>query len=404
MLALVTVMLVALLWLVGTFKRDPPRPGARPLGRLEADLRGAALRLRGLGGLPAGRRVRRGGRAGSPCYAPDLRYEKGTIAVPVDFRCCRATACGDRRARPGEAEPDAGELADRVRPRRAAGREPLRPVLALLRGFGHVAGRPGRRRGGLPRRRLGVISGASSPGGTGSTPAPARTTATTASRAASWASDAGSGWLDRHRRAAAWPARSRRLDRARAAKTHSGRRLAGLASQGYTSARPRDRLAMLAPVAQGGLARPEHRGRQRQLQPASVRDPPGVHPGKLTRPVEPAAADLTVRRGAAGTHGVLGRLVRTWSLLPTRELDAGPGFGTRPGGAAGLESSENSSPRRSPRVLDPEARPCAPVCLVPGTSIAECDPEAHVLRPLEKGSMFQPASHRVGFPLSPRGR
>jgi len=28
-------------------------------------------------------------------YAPDLRYEKGMTALPVDFRRCRSTACGD---------------------------------------------------------------------------------------------------------------------------------------------------------------------------------------------------------------------------------------------------------------------------------------------------------------------
>ena len=106
---------------------------------------------------------------------PTIVFEEGSRAVPVDFRRCRSTGCGDGSGRgawstaPTQRLPvtafvhvvdcRAGE-AERLRGRRRrllgpARRQPLHPVLDLLRGLGDPARRPDRRRRGLPPRRLG---------------------------------------------------------------------------------------------------------------------------------------------------------------------------------------------------------------------------------------------------------
>ena len=90
----------------------------------------------------------------------------------------------------------AGTRSGRRRLLGIAGRQPLPPVLALLRRLGDPARGPDRRREGLPPRRLGGGRRSASAPTARSTSGPPRTTATTTRRPdVNWASDAGIGPL-----------------------------------------------------------------------------------------------------------------------------------------------------------------------------------------------------------------
>ena len=169
---LVLLVSVAMLGLVAAGARVPGASLARAL----ADrLLCAASLADGCGDEPAliaaygtevGRLVRR--------HTPMLAFERGSRAVPVDFRRCRSSECGDasgegldppdRRATAGHRLRPRGRLpagcgrGDRSGRRRLLGRarrQPLPAVLALLRRLGDAARRPGGGGEGLPRRRLG---------------------------------------------------------------------------------------------------------------------------------------------------------------------------------------------------------------------------------------------------------
>ena len=106
---------------------------------------------------------------------PTIAFEDGSRAVPVDFRRCRSTELWRRLAsRAWSTAPTADLRGHRLRPRRRLpagcrralrsggrrllgrpGRQPLPPVLDLLRRLRDPARRPDRRRAGLSPRRLG---------------------------------------------------------------------------------------------------------------------------------------------------------------------------------------------------------------------------------------------------------
>ena len=139
--------------------RRPDRLRARALGRLRAARGRASSALAygdELGALVA-------------ATAPQIRYERGMRALPVDFRSCREDACAEGRdgvrvassltgepavafthvvdCRPGTADAERRLL-------RRRGRQSLPPVLALLPGQRHRRGlgRPRRGPGGLRAR------------------------------------------------------------------------------------------------------------------------------------------------------------------------------------------------------------------------------------------------------------
>ncbi len=107
-------------------------------------------------------------------YMPMLAFEEGSRAVPVDFRRCRKTSCGDASQDGLVHRTDAGlpvtafvhvidcreDEAEQVgsggcRLLGVAGGQSLPAVLDLLRRLRHAPRHPDRRREGLPPRRLG---------------------------------------------------------------------------------------------------------------------------------------------------------------------------------------------------------------------------------------------------------
>ena len=131
-------------------------------------------------------------------HMPMLAFEEGSRAVPVDFRRCRSTAVAmapsagwctaPMRGLPVTAFVHVvdcragGGGAARSRGRRLLGlarRQPLHPVLDLLRRLGDPARHPDRRRRGLPPRRLGGGADPHPARRPASTSGPPPTTATT---------------------------------------------------------------------------------------------------------------------------------------------------------------------------------------------------------------------------------
>ncbi len=103
-------------------------------------------------------------------HMPTILFERGSRALPVDFRRCRSSECADGSARGLVHESDAGlsvtafvHVVDcrpdaveatrkgRCRLRRLSRRQPLPAVLDLLRRLGHHARRSDRRAQGLSR-------------------------------------------------------------------------------------------------------------------------------------------------------------------------------------------------------------------------------------------------------------
>ena len=103
---------------VGRGRRAGAR-GARWRGRSPSRILCAAALADGCGDEPAliAAYGTRGRRAGAASTCRSLAFEEGSRALPVDFRRCRSTACGDgaeRRPRPPHRRAAAGH---RVRPR-----------------------------------------------------------------------------------------------------------------------------------------------------------------------------------------------------------------------------------------------------------------------------------------------
>ena len=148
-------------------------------------------------GTEVGRLVRR--------HMPTILFERGSRALPVDFRRCRSSDCGDGSARGLVHESDAGlpvtafvhvidcrgatdaastatgRAATASRLLRPSRRQPLPPVLDLLRRLGDPARRPDRRRR-LSPKTTGRASRSASARTAASTSAPPPTTATTTSQ------------------------------------------------------------------------------------------------------------------------------------------------------------------------------------------------------------------------------
>ncbi len=76
-------------------------------------------------------------------HMPSIAFERGSRALPVDFRRCRMSACGDGSARGLVDRTDRGSARDRLRPRHR-----LPPKCARKRSRTRSRGRVGRRTGG----------------------------------------------------------------------------------------------------------------------------------------------------------------------------------------------------------------------------------------------------------------